>query len=159
MKNLLFAILFLIILSGQAICKEYFYFSPGITFGWNIGNGFNFTPKLSLGWVNTNLEIYNITYSYNFHTEKKDPQFDYKDYHSFELQMGSVRYCVGGGAGFAIIDDKKSLQIAPKITLFAGAGLYANMDMLLVNRKLNTNLGVQVVLPISGPDSPSIGRY
>lgn len=126
-----------------------FYFSPGITFGWNIGNGFSVTPKISFGIINeTTYTYYNITYGCNFAPQKRADSFNYKYYHFIEAEGGSIISYCGGGAGIALLKSGDETYLGPKITAFAGIGVFANMDIIVTKNGINANIGLQPNLPI-----------
>lgn len=139
------ALLFLLlIIAGKINAQDNIpYLSPGVTLGWNSKGAISISPKISLG-VLWNGGIYtNITIGAVATFSNTNYNYEY-----CELQAGSIRNFVSGGAGFAITHRDNITKTVPKFSLSAGFLLFANLDLAVHPDSVNTNLGIQGVFPI-----------
>ncbi|MGE5498486.1 MAG: hypothetical protein ACM3Q2_10465 [Syntrophothermus sp.] len=144
-KTKTISLLFLLLLvTGKLNAQDNIpYLSPGITLGWNSNGAISISPKISLGVI-WNGGIYtNITIGAMATFSKAKYNYEY-----CELQAGSIRHFISGGAGFAITHRDNNREVVPKLSLSAGFLLFANLDMAVHPDSVNTNWGIQGVFPI-----------
>lgn len=147
---ILFFMALLFVFCPRVKAQDYrLYVSPGITFGWNFGNGFTYTPKVSLGVFEGDNGLYfSVTYGYNYGSRGKDKNFNFDNYHFIEVGGGKMNAFSGGALGIAFYKSHNEMQYSPKISVYTGLVLFMNMDMVFTKDGVNTNLGLQPNLPI-----------
>lgn len=142
--KLIFLLLFLFLSSGKLSAQEdLIYLSPGITLGWNSSGFFTFSPKLSLGVCNQDGNYSNITFGIVGTAMQTINRYEY-----IELQVGSVRHYISGGAGIAFTHYDYNMKIVPKLSISAGFIIFANYDIAIRESSINSNFGLQAVAPI-----------
>lgn len=136
-------------MSLSAESNQIFNFSPGFSISLDIKGNVLFSPKISFG-LYKNMQFINITLG------RVSSCSEGSSYYYIEPQIGSlskpleyrkIQIFYGLGLGIAYLDDNKSDKIAFRGSLFTGFGLFLNASFL-IGRELNTDLGIQTVLPI-----------
>ncbi|MGE5458412.1 MAG: hypothetical protein ACM3RX_08660 [Methanococcaceae archaeon] len=148
--TILFTVIIFLLIGSKIYSEDHYtrYLSPGITFGWNFGNGFAITPKIGLGVFNEDGgTYYNMTYGFNFCPGKNYENSDFHSYHFVEFEIGSIPKCSGGGLGIAFWTSNNKTQICPKLTAFIGLIFFVNMDVVITDNGINANLGLQPNIP------------
>lgn len=132
------------------------YISPGIRFGWNIGNSLFFGYKISIGTTSAG-GIYNITYGARF-LLNKIKKHDYDTFQFIELQAGTmsdnfgnkhVPLLSGGGIGTSFYKHEDTIKFYPRITAFTGFLVFITVDCnFLQSNNIVTDIGTEWVLPV-----------
>lgn len=126
------------------------YFSPGVRFGYNFGEGPTIGVKISLGRFTEN-SFYNITFGTNLPLGKKGNQ-PFEKYNFLEIQGGMFSnppiLSFGGGTGMAFFRNGKATIVAPKICAFKGLFAFATIDMVFLKEREINDFGFEFVLPV-----------
>lgn len=145
MKRIFLVIVALLSISTNIKSQDSYYISPGISLCWGGENSIMFGWKISLGYFVEENFYFNITYGkqHSIFTDKNTTQINYN---YLEIQRGDFYgyspLSAGGGIGITFLNDK----IYPKISLFAGALLFANFNYTFNNNLFD--LGANLSLPI-----------
>lgn len=134
------------------ISGSWAYLSPGVRIGWEIGEGFTMSSKISLGihfdsWPSS---YCNVTFGFKKPFFRKNGQ----PYHFVEFQAGYMPFrghdlFMGGGTGFMFYQENQKTCIRPMATVDFGFLIFTAFDfVLLENKKLSTDIGILGVLPI-----------
>lgn len=151
MKKIYYIISFIILwqITLSAEVNQIIYLSPGLSISIDIKGNILFSPKISFG-LYKNMQFINITLGHVSSSSESS------SYYYIEPQIGAVskpleyrkiQIFYGLGLGIAFLDSNKNDNIAFRGSLFSGFGLFLNASFL-IGRELNTDLGIQAVLPI-----------
>jgi hypothetical protein len=116
---------------------------------WNFHGCYLLETKLSVGFMDTKIEYYNLTIG-NAKVLTNTDNFKPLNHSFCQVTYGYYypiySQSIAAGAGLAFYKQKMNLQSYPKISVTYGMGLLAAVDYILF--KNNICLGFQSVLPI-----------
>ncbi len=128
------------------------YVSPGIKIGWDSNRGFTMGPKIGIGIIGLDDDIFiNLTIgakSFQNSTRKDDR------YIFIDIQVGSASVdeaSVAFGAGFGLLFGKGGgdLKITPRMTAFVGLIVFPTLDFnFWTEDEISSEPGFELTLPI-----------
>ncbi len=139
------------------------YISPGVRVGYDFSSHFTFGLKISFGIYNSG-DFVNLTYGKKFAIGQKST---YANHNYIDLQLGKLTETLGnrklqiyygGGIGIIFYKNKNMWHYSPRLTTFAGNFFFTTFDLNFIKwKKLEPDIGFQLVLPIPLGEKPSLG--
>lgn len=150
-------LIFLLCNISNLIADTFYYFSPGLRFGWNFSGNFTVDGKISFG-INTDdnlnkITFYNITIGFNALAFAKAKKNQFNEYNYIQFQAGKNflednLLVTGIGAGF-IFNTKGKSDFSPIIRFFSGFLIFPELDIIFDSSKQNQYFfGVRGIYPI-----------
>ncbi|MGE5315628.1 MAG: hypothetical protein ACM3Q4_13125 [Acidobacteriota bacterium] len=143
------------------ICRsETAYLSPGVGISWDLRGHVVWSPKLSIGVLNSHNTFYNLTIGRSTSSEPAIYPHIFIETQAGHLTEPSdfrkIQLFFGGGVGVTIPTGTSSSGVSLRGSLFGGYGLFINANFLF-EENINSELGLKIVAPLPLGGIPALG--